>query len=38
VSAEIHLNIGLKLTLQQSAGYFVEWLVTGIVIGPIYRP
>ena len=33
-----NLNIGLKLTLQQSAAYFVEWLVTGIVIGLIYRP
>ena len=33
-----NLNIGLKLTLQQSAAYFVEWLVTGVVIGLIYRP
>jgi hypothetical protein len=33
-----NLNIGLKLTLQQSAAYFVEWLVTGIAIGLIYRP
>jgi hypothetical protein len=32
------LNIGLKLTLQQSAAYFLEWFVTGIVIGLIYRP
>lgn len=32
------LNIGLKLTLQQSAAYFVEWVVTGIAIGLIYRP
>jgi hypothetical protein len=34
----VNLNIGLKLTLQQSAPYFFEWLVTGIVIGLIYRP
>jgi hypothetical protein len=32
------LNIGLAITLQQSAAYFVEWLATGIVIGLIYRP
>jgi hypothetical protein len=34
----VNLNIGLKLTLQQAAAYFVEWTVTGIVIGLIYRP
>ncbi|MGA7079659.1 MAG: hypothetical protein WBQ43_17565 [Terriglobales bacterium] len=34
----VNLNIGLKLTLQQSVAYFLEWLVTGIVIGLIYRP
>ncbi|MGA7314608.1 MAG: DUF1761 domain-containing protein [Silvibacterium sp.] len=34
----VNLNIGLKLTLQQSIAYFVEWLVVGIVIGLIYRP
>lgn len=34
----VNLNIGLTLTLQQAAAYFVEWLVTGIVIGLIYRP
>jgi len=34
----VNLNIGSKLTLQQSIAYFVEWLVTGIVIGIIYRP
>ncbi len=33
-----NLNIGLKLTLQQSAAYFAEWLAVGIVIGLIYRP
>jgi hypothetical protein len=34
----VNLNIGLKLTVQQAATYFVEWTVTGIVIGFIYRP
>lgn len=34
----VNLNIGLKLTLQQTAAYFVEWLAVGIVIGLIYRP
>jgi hypothetical protein len=34
----VNLNIGLKLALQQAAAYFVEWTVTGIVIGLIYRP
>jgi hypothetical protein len=34
----VNLNIGLKLTLQQCALYFLEWLVVGIAIGLIYRP
>jgi len=34
----VNLNIGLTLTVQQSVAYFVEWTVTGIVIGLIYRP
>jgi len=34
----VNLNIGLKLALQQSVAYFVEWVVAGIVIGLIYRP
>ena len=34
----VNLNIGLKLTFQQAAVYFVEWTVCGIVIGLIYRP
>ena len=33
----VNLNIGLKLTVQQSLAYFVLWLVVGIVIGLIYR-
>jgi hypothetical protein len=34
----VNLNIGWKLTVQQSVAYFVEWVVVGIVIGLIYRP
>jgi hypothetical protein len=34
----VNLNIGLKLTLQQSVAYFLEWLIVGIVIGLIYKP
>ena len=33
----VNLNIGWKLTVQQSVAYFLEWLVTGIAIGLIYR-
>jgi hypothetical protein len=33
-----NLNIGLKLTLQQSVAYFVQRVVTCAVIGLIYRP
>jgi len=32
------LNIGGMLAFQQSIAYFLEWVVTGIVIGLIYRP
>jgi hypothetical protein len=34
----VNLNIGWKLTVEQSAAYFIEWLVVGVVIGAIYRP
>ena len=34
----VNLNIGAALTAQQSVAYSVEWVVTGIVIGLIYRP
>jgi|SRR5580658_3574238 hypothetical protein len=34
----VNLNIGLKLTVEQAVVYFVEWMVTGIAIGLIYRP
>jgi hypothetical protein len=32
----VNLNIGLKLALQQSVACFVEWVITGIVIGLVY--
>ena len=34
----VNLQIGLKLTVQQGAAYFIEWVLVGIVIGLIYRP
>jgi hypothetical protein len=34
----VNLNIGLKLTAQQSIAYFVQWTIVGIVIGLVYRP
>ena len=34
----VNLNIGLNLALQQAVVYFIEWTVTGLVIGLIYRP
>ena len=34
----VNLNIGLTLTIQQGVAYFVQWLITGIVMGLIYRP
>jgi hypothetical protein len=34
----VNLNIGLTLTIQQGVAYFVEWVITGTVIGLIYRP
>jgi len=34
----VNLNIGLKLTIEQSLAYFIEWLAVGIVIGLIYHP
>ncbi len=33
----VNLNISLRLTLGQAAAYFVEWVVTGVVIGLIYK-
>jgi hypothetical protein len=34
----VNLNIGLGLTLQQAIAYFIQWTLTGLVIGLIYRP
>jgi hypothetical protein len=34
----VNLNIGGKLTVQQSIAYFLQWLVIGIAIGLIYKP
>jgi hypothetical protein len=34
----VNLNIGPKLALGQAAAYFVQWIITGIVIGLIYKP
>jgi hypothetical protein len=34
----VNLNIGLKLTIQQSIAYFVQWIIVGVVIGLIYKP
>jgi hypothetical protein len=34
----VNLNIGLALTVQQAVAYFIEWTLTGIAIGLIYRP
>jgi hypothetical protein len=34
----VNLNIGPKLALGQAATYFVQWTITGIVIGLIYKP
>jgi hypothetical protein len=34
----VNLNIGATLTVQQAVAYLIEWTITGIVIGMIYRP
>jgi hypothetical protein len=34
----VNLNIGLKLTIQQSITYFVQWVLVGVVIGLVYKP
>ena len=34
----VNLNIGAKITTQQSLAYLIEWTVVGMVIGMIYRP
>lgn len=34
----MNLNIGPKLALGQAAAYFVQWIITCIAIGLIYKP
>jgi Protein of unknown function (DUF1761) len=34
----MNLNIGMRLAFGQAAAYFVQWIITGIVIGLIYKP
>jgi hypothetical protein len=34
----VNLNIGSRLAVGQAAAYFFQWLITGIVIGLIYKP
>lgn len=34
----VNLNIGSKLAISQAAAYFFQWIITGIVIGLIYKP
>jgi hypothetical protein len=34
----VNLKIGLRLTIQQSIAYFVQWVLVGIVIGLTYKP
>ena len=34
----VNLNIGFRLTALQSITYMVVWVITGVVIGLIYRP
>ena len=38
VHSYVYLNIGSTLAIQQGVAYFTQWLVTGIVMGLIYRP
>ena len=35
---QVHAVRGVTLTIQQGVAYFIQWLVTGIVMGLIYRP
>ena len=34
----VNLNIGSRLAVGHAAAYFFQWIVTGIVIGLIYKP
>ena len=33
-----NFNIGMKLAVGEAAAYFFQWIITGIVIGLIYKP
>jgi hypothetical protein len=33
-----NFNIGTRLAVGQAAAYFFQWIVTGLVIGLIYKP
>ena len=34
----VNFNVGGKLAVGQAAAYFFQWIITGIVIGLIYKP
>lgn len=34
----VNLNIGFRLTVLQAVTYLIAWVVSGVVIGAIYRP
>ena len=34
----VNLNIGSRLAMGQAAAYFLQWIITGVVIGLIYKP
>jgi hypothetical protein len=34
----VNLNIGLKLTVLQAVTYMIAWVISGVVVGLIYRP
>ena len=34
----VNFRVGGKLALGQAAAYLVQWIVTGVVIGLIYKP
>jgi hypothetical protein len=34
----VSLNIGLKLAVEQTVAYFLQWVSVGVVLGLVYRP
>jgi hypothetical protein len=34
----VNLNIGARLTVYSAVAYLIQWTLTGMVIGLIYRP